>query len=125
MPSLPIPGDVLALRGAGTSLPSGVSVLLGASLQAPGDFGGRGNLGKAWGSCRGSSASSGTWQRRQQLGMAFFCWGLALISDFFVGALPLVTGFPPFFLSSNIIFPSLPLALLPSAPRVPFSSIKH
>lgn len=74
--------------------------------------------------CRGSSASSGTRQRRQQLGMAFFCWGLSLISDFLGGALPLVTGFPPFFLSSNIVFPSLPLALLPSAPRFPFSSIK-
>lgn len=150
-PLLPIPVDVLALQGAGISPPSGVGCSLGAPqavLQCSpwvlpcrllGIFGGKGNL--AWGRgrqgaavkagagpaalCQGSSASFGSWQTKQQLGMAFFCLGLSLISHFLVGALLLVTGFPPFFLSSNTIFPPLPLALLLSAPRFPLSSISH
>lgn len=65
VPLLPIPGDVLALRGAGTSLPSGLGVLWGAvpqrSLQVlpcrlPGILRGRGNLGRAWG--RGSTCGT-------------------------------------------------------------------
>lgn len=150
-PLLPIPVDVLALQGAGISPPLGVGCSLGAPqavLQCSpwvlpcrllGIFGGKGNL--AWGRgrqgaavkagagpaalCQGSSASFGSWQTKQQLGMAFFCLGLSLISHFLVGALLLVTGFPPFFLSSNIIFPPLSLALLLSAPRFPLSSISH
>ncbi|XP_057892431.1 uncharacterized protein LOC131090833 [Melospiza georgiana] len=128
------------------SCPQGWGVLLGCPWAAPqhspqvlpcrllGVSGGRGNLGRAWGRggwgaavraragpaalCRGSSASFDTWQRKEQLGMAFFCWGLSLTSHFLVGALPLVTGFPPFFLS-NIIFPSS-LWLCSPLPLFPF-----